>query len=236
MKLDTWDSIWIALAIISFTALVLPVYIRNANLRKWRKKLWLDKHKTTYKQLYFQINGFEVSNQARQHHDDLALTYGEIQFEPFVALLSLCKPDETTIFYDLGSGIGKAVIAAAMVFPIKQAIGVECIDTLHNTAQQIKKNLINQSYYALKKKVIHFVHQDFLEYNWQDGNLIFINSTAIIGNLWVQLLEKLENLQINTIVITTTKSIPKDSFELIYCTDVLMSWGIVTAYIHRKIE
>lgn len=236
MKLGIWDSLWIALAIISVIGLIVPAYVRKNRLRQWRENLQIDKHEAVYEQLYHQINGFEKSKQARQHHDELALTYGEIQFQSFIALISLCKPVATTIFYDLGSGTGKTVISAAMVFPLKKSIGIECLKTLDDIAKKIKQDLISINDYKDKKSVIQFQHNDFLECDWDDGTLIFINSTTIIGALWAQLLVKLERLQQNTIVITTTKSIPLESFQLIYCTDVLMSWGIVTAYIHKKTE
>lgn len=235
MTFHMWDSFWIGLAIVSLVALVLPAYFRSKKLSRWRNQLQIDKHEAVYNNLYQPINGFETSKTARQHHDELALTYGEIQFQSFIALLSLCKPDENTIFYDLGSGTGKAVIAAAMIFPLKKSMGIECLKSLNDIANNTKKNLTSIDEYKQKESVIQFIQNDFLKHKWNDANLIFVNSTTIIGSLWTQLLEKLNQLNKKAIVITTTKSIPLESYQLIYRTDVLMSWGIVTAYIQKKI-
>ncbi|WP_367608025.1 hypothetical protein [Legionella sp. W05-934-2] len=234
MKSTIWDSLWLVLALVSIMVLLLPAYFRNNRLKIWRKELDIDKHESVFNDLYLEINGFEASKLARQQKDEFALTYGEIRFQSFIALLSLCKPGQETIFYDLGSGAGKAVVAAAMVFPLKKATGIERLNTLDEQAQQIKQRLITHPNYIHKEPVIHFNHNDFLLCDWCDGNLIFINSTAIIGDLWSQLMDKLALLKNDAIVITTTKSIPLESYTIIYCTDVLMSWGIVKAYIHRK--
>ena len=68
---------------------------------------------------------------ARQKQDAIEYVYGEIEFLPFIALLSLDKPDSKTVFYDLGSGIGKAVLACAMVYPVHKSVGVELLPELY---------------------------------------------------------------------------------------------------------
>lgn len=70
-----------------------------------------------FQNLYEDVDGYSISRKARVKMDAFAYTYGEIEFLSFIALLSLVKPNENSVFYDLGSGTGKAVIAAAMVYP-----------------------------------------------------------------------------------------------------------------------
>ena len=69
-------------------------------VKRWRKALNLDKHAQVWQQLYADVNGFALSRKARANQDSLEYVYGEIIFEPFIALLSLCKPDYSTVFYD----------------------------------------------------------------------------------------------------------------------------------------
>lgn len=67
-------------------------------------------------------------------------SYGEIEFFSFIALLSLINPNENTVFYDLGSGTGKAVIACGMVFPVQKSIGIELFPELYlHSCQQVEQ-------------------------------------------------------------------------------------------------
>jgi hypothetical protein len=53
-----------------------------------------------------------------------ALTYGEVQVEPFAGILqSLPLEVASAVFYDIGSGTGKAVLVAACV-------GFRCVHTV----------------------------------------------------------------------------------------------------------
>jgi tRNA G46 methylase TrmB len=56
--------------------------------------------------------------------------YGEILFFPFADIIRWVAPSlpEFPIFYDLGSGTGKAVLAASLVHPFDQAIGIELLE------------------------------------------------------------------------------------------------------------
>src|SRR4051812_35852360 len=49
-------------------------------------------------------------------------------------------------FYDLGSGIGRGVIAGSFLHPFKKCIGIEYLEKLSNIGQEIKEK------YDLKKE------------------------------------------------------------------------------------
>ena len=71
----------------------------------------------------------QVSN-----YDKSAFTYGEIVFDTFVPLLSMANPKAGDLFYDLGCGTGKPLIAAALSFPnFKHCKGMELVDGLVQT-------------------------------------------------------------------------------------------------------
>ena len=71
-----------------------------------------------------------------------SLTYGEISVSPFVQLLrSLPEPAAPPHFIDIGSGTGKAVLAAALARPLASASGVELVPQLHSTAVRAERAL-----------------------------------------------------------------------------------------------
>lgn len=229
---------WIILILLlAVCAISYPRWKRKATITRWRKSLDLDTHYRNYQQLFKDVDGFALSRQARAGHDAMEYTYGEIDFISFIALLSLAKPDNNTIFCDLGSGTGKAVLACAMVFNIKKSYGIELFSTLHHAAIKQQKRLQRLSdHYSEKATRIHFIHADFLHADFSDATLIIINATAFFGETWITLNQRLKKLKPGTIIITTSKKLSTDVFILKKITTVQMSWGLVNAYIQQRIE
>jgi len=190
----------------------------------WRKTYRIPQNIQGTQQLYQDIDGFELSRLEKQNRLDLSLTYGEIDLESFLALLSLVKPSSQDVFYDLGSGIGKTVIAAAKTYQFKKAYGIETLHSLHQVAEH-KKSLCELTSF------VEFKHQNIMEANWSDADILFINVASFVAHDWHGLCEKLIRYPVPTI-ITCSKPLPKEHFD-IQATQVLCSWGIVPAYIHR---
>lgn len=221
--------------LIALSFLLYPYWHRNIILKKWYKKLDLNKHHSNYQQLFKGCDGFALSRQARIKNDAMEYTYGEIEFIPFIALLAQVKPNFNTVFYDLGSGIGKAVFACAMVFDVKKSCGIELFSLLHEAAVGRLQVLQQQQTYALKAKSIHLINDDFLNVNFSDATLIFINATALFGETWITLNNRLAKLAPTATVITTSKKLMADNFSLEKIIPVQMSWGRVYAFIHQPI-
>ena len=66
----------------------------------------------------------------------LGLTYGEITLNSFAALLEYCHDMEGKTFVDLGSGTGKAMIAASLLFGsrLKHIHGIELVPGLYESS------------------------------------------------------------------------------------------------------
>lgn len=200
---------------------------------RWQRSLALKKHISIFNVVTNDIDGFALSRKARTRGDAFEYVYGEIDFKSFVALLTLTKPNQHTVFYDLGSGIGKAVFACSMVFQVKKSCGIELFYELHNAAKTIQSKLLNIGEYVDKAQQIYLVNENFIHANFEDATLIFINSTGYFGETWVALNNKLEKLSQCPIIITTTKPLSSKSYQVKQETYVQMSWGIVKAYIHE---
>lgn len=224
-----------------YVVLLLPLlflYIhdkkKQLRIKQWQKSLNLPEHARVFQQLYQHENGFILSQQARKKQDAIDYVYGEITFVSFLALLSLTKPDEKSIFYDLGCGIGKAVLACAMVFPIRKSVGVEILPELYFAACKQTKQLASIENYEKQTKKIEFILGDFLKVNLDEATIIFINSTALFNPTWKTLCARLEYLPHLTTVITTSKALPSKLFSVVIQTKVEMSWGVVFAFVHVR--
>jgi hypothetical protein len=207
----------------------------NRQIKTWRKRLNMDKHEVIFNNLYFKVNGFFLSKQARAPLDALEWIYGEIVFESFIALLSLAKPNENTIFYDLGSGVGKAVLACAMVFPVRHCYGIELFDNLHRCAEQQKIALGLTDDYKVIANKISFIKGNILHSNFSNATLIFINASGFFGEFWSELSKHLEELKSKTMVISTSKPLESNQFIINNKTQVKMSWGVVAVFFQQRI-
>lgn len=213
---------------------LLPRLRRRWQVARWRKRLGLNHYEADFKQLYRQYDGFALSKKAREDQDSTEYLYGEIDFTAFIALLSLCNIDENTVFYDLGSGIGKAVLAAAMVFELKSSCGIELFTPLHQAAQQCLEQLRITPGYEIKSARIDFHQGDIWQADFKDATLVFVNGTAFFAERWQALSLHIAQVASNTLVISTSKALDCKEFNLVAIKPLPMSWGVVNAYIQRK--
>lgn len=228
-------KLYIPLILLCVLAIFVVYLRRRSPVKQWKKTLNVDHHAQVFEALYQSINGYQLSQSARQHCNAIDYVYGEIEFVPFVALLSLAKPTSDTVFYDLGSGTGKAVLACAMVFPVKQAIGIEIFPTLHEVACSQLLHLSKQDDYLNLVNVVSFIQGDILTLDFPKATLLFINATTLIGETWLSLNSHIETMPSIKTVITTTKALQTPAFSVHIETDVEVSWGMVRAFVHHRL-
>lgn len=226
-----------SVVVFTFLCLAMLFYIlfhlwTKVKIRRWRNQLNLQKHQKAFQQLYSHINGFALSQQSRLNGDAPEYIYGEIEFCSFIALLSKMQLKNNTIFYDLGSGTGKAVLACAMVFNVQKSCGIELFKLLHHAALHQRRQLLIRPEYSHLNRKIEFIHSDFLKVNISDATHIFINASAFIGETWNRLNEHLAKNASKATIATTSKPLNSPAFYLKDETRLQMSWCIVRAYIH----
>ncbi len=226
----------ILLLLLSILILILlyPRWSQAFAIKRWRDSLSLDKHRAAYLQLYSKVNGFALSRDARSTHDAIEYTYGEIDFISFIALLSLTRPDSNTVFYDLGSGTGTAALACAMVFNVQESNGIELFSTLHKAACEQQNALSRLPDYKAAAKTIRFIHGNFLDFEYSNATLVFINATGFFGSTWGLISQRIEQTTHCKTVITTSKALKSNAFIIKKITTVQMSWGVVRAYIQER--
>lgn len=217
-----------------FFGFVLARQEKSCALTDGQKKLNLKHHAQIFHLLYGDVNGFMISQQARKNRDAIEYVYGEIEFLPFTALLSMVNIDHNTVFYDLGSGTGKAVVACAMVYPVHKSIGIELFPNLHQCACERLQKLAAMEGYTESSKKISFILGDFLTVDLSEATLIFINSSTLFGATWEALNTRLNSLPQLSTVITTSKTLSSSRFKLVTRAKIQMSWGVVFAFIHKK--
>ena len=222
--------------------LSLPYWQQQYKICRWKRLLQINAHLSMMAHLYQDVDGFAASKRARIKQDAMEYVYGEIELLSFMALLSLIKPDHNTVFYDLGCGSGKAVFACALVYDVKKSCGIELFAELYELAIQQKDRLMllvsddNNKIYAKKASTVCFINDNFLQADFNDATLIFINATGFFGATWEALNLLLSSIKSCQIVITTSKKLTIPVFKVMKITIMEMSWGLVKVYIHQRVS
>jgi SAM-dependent methyltransferase len=68
--------------------------------------------------------------------ETLYLTYGDTTFGALLEGLIAAAPKAGGVFFDLGSGSGRAVLAAALLFGLSRCVGVELLESLVEQAAE----------------------------------------------------------------------------------------------------
>lgn len=195
--------------------------------------------KEIFDYIYHTIDGKAISNQARAKRSSwyMGHTYGEVTYSGFLRILALVKPNNTDVFYDLGSGTGKAVILAALLAPFSKVVGIEILKELHETATTmcaLYKQIVSQQ--KSVRPVISFINTDFKKADFSDADVIFMNATCMHYEFEISFIQKLEQLKKGTKIITNTITIPLDKYSVTNIGFVPFTWGKEEVFIHEKLR
>ena len=116
-----------------------------------------------------------------------SLIYGEVEFQSFGKVLRKLNLHAGGIFYDLGSGTGRAIFIARFLHDFAQCRGIEILEGLHREACANRYRYETGPY----RKVLGygsdgdcvFIHGSILDIDWSDGDVVFANSTCFDGRL-----------------------------------------------------
>lgn len=193
--------------------------------------------------------------------EDGGLIYGEFARYELDNLFDAIAPSIRPggVMVDLGSGLGKVVMSAALAFPFQRCIGVECMGYRHRMAQQRLHNLL----VLAERGVAHlptpltpdspltlpfgeattgnhlldlasriaFVESDMFKVDVRGASLVFLYSTCF-GPLMDALADKLaRELQEGALVTTTTYALKHPAFTLLhYFPAGTVAWTNVMLY------
>lgn len=211
-----------------------------------------------FNELFNNISEEEIQEKIKKEKkirnlNEPSFIYGEVTFKTLTYILeylyNVYSINLNGIFYDLGSGIGKAIFSAALTFPFKKYIGIEYIQTLNHYSNIIKSKfkrnfpLLRKEDRILNEKFknitpdITFKYGDFLKENLLNASFIFINSTCFSNSLMKELSSKIINeVMSGCIIITITSELEckENEFEKLNVLRRYMAWGISNIYIYIK--
>ena len=198
-----------------------------------------------------------------------SLVYGEIQFRSFGLTLEKIKnvygkpgvgtsgargvmqtPGEG-VFYDLGSGAGKPVVAAAALFAFERCVGVEFLPGLVKASLDAKATYEAVGAPLLEAQrgaggaerapapAVDFFEADVTDlaaHDWSHADVVFTNSTCFDDSMMVVIARKAAKLKKGAFFITFTKKLPSVHFDVRESQLYQMSWGGATVFIQQKTD
>lgn len=132
----------------------------------------------TLRRLYRDVDGFEIEagQERRIERTRGSATYGEIMPAASVQLIDMLTLRPTDTFVDLGSGVGKLVVTAALRSKVGRAIGVELGRDRHRDAVSVARAAEAQG--LLTPGVVELRNEDILRTSLAEATVLYTCSTA----------------------------------------------------------
>ncbi len=157
-----------------------------------------------YHEIFIEIFDYYTTEKGKLltkgNEGDVALTYGEIDFNSFLLIAELLNVKQGDVFIDLGSGFGKSMIIMHLLYGniMQNILGIELLGPLHEVSVQAIANystLINSKYHEyfqyhtsgispklgdIRTLIPSISSSDPAasdQFNWTDATIIFCNST-----------------------------------------------------------
>jgi ubiquinone/menaquinone biosynthesis C-methylase UbiE len=182
-----------------------------------------------FEECYEMINSFSIvgSEKDRRGLHGKSFTYGETPIPAMRRILAEVRPKKSDVFYDLGSGTGKAVFTAALYFPFRKAVGIECLKDCVRLCNEMKR--------LLELENVEFRHGSMGRIDWSDATVVYAHSTCFSDSLMRTILKKMKGLKRGARVILITKTPQADFLRLDKAIKIRLSWGEATVSFYTKV-
>ncbi len=166
-------------------------------------------------------------------------TYGEINFRSFASILRGVHTTPGSRLLDLGAGIGKPVIAAALLFDFQACVGIEQLRGLYKVACSRPKRLLRllQGQGGLPEDLpdMEFSNTSFFDTSWRDYDVVFLSSTTFTADTLTRIATKSRELPHGAMLISLTHPLNAPHLKEQSRRTLDMSWGPAMVIVHRRI-
>ncbi len=190
--------------------------------------------------LYADVDGYGLSTKGRERIANFGedFTYGEVTPQVMWDMLHTANAQPGEVFYDLGSGTGKGVLFAGLLFDFVKCTGIEYLKELNDSAEMA---LARYQGYVLPLLPAHksapemsFICGDMREQDISDADIVFTHCTCFSPTLMEGLRTKVDGLKSGARVITISRELGSPNYVYQGMLPVQMAWGSATAYMYQR--
>lgn len=180
--------------------------------------------RATLRQLYRGLDGFPIpsADERRVAGSDGSPTYGELQPASTLRLLAQLDLDRRDQFVDLGAGIGKVVLLAAMTTAVGCALGVEMSATRVAVAREALARARRARVRGAGR--VRMLEADMLRCPLDEATVIYTCSTAFSSAFMRRLVRRLAKLPKLRTLVSLQDLDPHRAFELREVMRLDASW------------
>ncbi|GMI51547.1 hypothetical protein ScalyP_jg3142 [Parmales sp. scaly parma] len=196
--------------------------------------------------------GKETSQEERQENGLFGeeFCYGEFDIQVFIQMFFRIKrifghmpADQNGVFWDLGSGTGKLVVAAAALHPFSQCWGIEKLRSLDRIGAQLMTDYMKSEEYkaavpSMRETQMRCICADILTTDaWVENTTVcIIHSSCFSDKMMEVVRDKATTMNVGCIMVTVTKPLPDNDLWYVIGEDTeQFSWGKGKVYYHEKI-
>lgn len=128
----------------------------------------------------YKIDYTKIYNKTEFDRDNVGSSvYGETGFDSIESIVKEFTSffNENTVFYDIGSGLGKIVYHIGLKYNVKKSCGIEYSKERYDYSLKIREN------FNIKADNITFLNDNVLDCNILDATVIYTDNTAFPKNI-----------------------------------------------------
>lgn len=176
------------------------------------------------RRIYREIDGFAISREDERtvERSRSSATYGELMPTATVRLLEQLALTRRDVFYDLGAGVGKVVLLAAITTPVARAIGVELAPQRVARGQLALAAARAEALPGAKRATL--IEADMLRCPLEDATVVYTCSTAFPSAFMRRLMRRLAQLPRLRMIVSLRDFDRHPGFELAATPRLDASW------------
>ena len=187
--------------------------------------------------LYRGVDGFEIprADERSVARSKGSSTYGELMPTATVRLLAQLELRRRDVFVDLGAGVGKVVLLAAMTTPAGAALGVELSATRVELGERVFAEARRQRVRGAGRASLR--QADMLTTELDDATVIYTCSTAFSDRFMKRLVRRLAQLPKLRKLVSLQSLDDHPAFELSEVYRLDASWKRRTkVYVYERVS
>lgn len=158
--------------------------------------------------------------------------YGELTPRGVTHLLEHLELGRGDVFYDLGAGVGKVILQAALTVPANRCVGIELSKTRCRLARAALSRAQGRA--ELEADRCSIRRADLLDVSLRDATCVYSCSTAFSLRFMARLVRKLLDLDRDLLFATLQEPEPRRGLELLRRVRVRTTWNRRTpVYIYQ---
>lgn len=205
-------------------------------------------HEQLFRELPFAVvRALSAEERQRRGLVSAQLAYSEARFDGMAGLIRVMR-DELMLpalrrgggkFVDLGSGVGKSLMAAALLHSFDECVGIELLRPLHEAAVTMLDRfdrVARQGLPASRRRVaVQLVRDDLARIPWLDADVVLCVSTTFDASLMSRIAAISNDMSQGAVFVSTTTRLPSARWAVRQRYEFDLAHGSVTAFIHEKV-